>query len=246
MAPYSPPLAGGEYLEEIASWAFPDSIEVDRLVEGGAPAATILERSRNDRGTLICMATHGRSGITRWMLGSVAYKVLHAAHSPVLLIRPVEETDPLVSVQIKTLLAPLDGSGLAEQILPHVNALAAKLRLSVNLLRAYTFPPDAYLVGDGLYMEPLSRYREAVAQDVEKYLADKAELVRSAGLSRVEALAVSGNAAQEIISFADRTPNCMIAMSTHGKTGLDAWYVGSVAEKIVHRSTKPVLLVRPE
>ena len=94
------------------------------------------------------MSTHGYSGPKRWLLGSVAEKVLHALTGDVLLVRP-EDVEGSGDVQVKTILVPLDGSEVAEKILPTVSELAMGLSLGVQLVhvtkRVYTGPPDAFL-----------------------------------------------------------------------------------------------------
>ncbi|MGE5303362.1 MAG: universal stress protein [Alphaproteobacteria bacterium] len=246
MTPYAPPLQGDEYLKEIADWAFPVTLRVHRSVEVANPTQAILQYAGTDHGTLIAMATHGLTGIHGWMMGSVAYKVVHATRNPVLLIRPTEEGDPGVAVKLETVLTPLDGSGLADRILPHVIALAKKLSLEVTLVRTYTVPPDNYFVGDGLYLDTLARERDAFKQEIEDYLAGKTEEIRAAGLSRVSPIAIHGDPAGEIIDCARNTPNSLIAMSTHGRSGFGRWLMGSVAEKVVQYSRNPVLVIRPE
>lgn len=235
-----------EYLKEIGNWAFPAGVEFERCVEIDNPTEAILRHAGEHRRSLIAMATHGLSGIRGWTMGSVAYKVVHAATNPVLLIRPVEEGDPGVAVRLQTILAPLDGSGLADRILPHVIALARKLALEVSLIRAYTVPPDNYIIGDGLYLDALARQRDAFKQEIENYLAGKSEEIRAGGVSRVSPIASHGDAAAEIIDCARNTQNSLIAMSTHGRSGIDRWLLGSVAEKVVQYSRNPVLLLRPE
>jgi nucleotide-binding universal stress UspA family protein len=245
MTPFAPPLQGGEYLKAISDGHFPPSIRVNTAVEGGKTAETIVSCAALDRGTLIAMATHGLSGIQSLFLGSVAYKVVHAAANPLLLVRPVEGHDPSKPIQIKTLLVPLDGSALAEKVLPHVIALAKRIDLEVNLVQAYTVPPESYIVGDGLYMDVLRRQAEAIHKGVDDYLSAKTQELQAEGVSRVVAVAVKGDAAEEIIDLARKTPNCLIAMSTHGRSGIGRWILGSVAAKVVHHSRNPVLVIRP-
>jgi nucleotide-binding universal stress UspA family protein len=227
-------------------WAFPASVKFHRSVEAANPTEAILRHAAADRSTLIAMATHGLSGIRGWAMGSVAYKVVHATRNPVLFIRPTEEGDPGVAVKLGTVLVPLDGSGLADRILPHVVALAKKLSLEVTLIRAYMVPPDTYIVGDGLYMDALASQRAAFKQEIDDYLTGKTEEIRAAGLNRVSPVAIHGDAAGEIIDCARNTQNSLIAMSTHGRSGLGRWLMGSVAEKVVQHSRDPVLLIRPE
>lgn len=240
------PSKGNDYLKEIGDWAFPASVKFHRSLEIANPTEAILRHAAAERQTLIAIATHGLSGIRGWTMGSVAYKVVHATRNPVLLIRPTEEGDPGVAVKLGTVLVPVDGSGLADRILPHVIALAKKLSLEVTLIRAYTIPPDNYFVGDGLYLDTLARGREAMKQEIDDYLTGKTEQIRAAGLSRVSPIAIEGEAAGEIIDCARNTQNGLIAMSTHGRSGLGRWLMGSVAEKVVQYSRNPVLVIRPE
>jgi nucleotide-binding universal stress UspA family protein len=240
------PSKGNEYLKEIGDWAFPASVQFHHSIEVANPTEAILRHAAADRSTLIAMATHGLSGIHGWVMGSVAYKVVHATRNPVLLIRPTEEGDPGIAVKLGTVLVPLDGSGLADRILPHVIALCQKLKLEATLIRAYTLPPDTYMVGDGLYMDALARQRAAFKQEIDDYLTGKVEELRAGGLSRLSPIATHGDPAEQIIDFARNTQNSLIAMSTHGRSGVGRWLMGSVAEKIVHHSRNPVLLIRPE
>jgi nucleotide-binding universal stress UspA family protein len=143
-------------------------------------------------------------------------------------------------------LVPLDGSGLADRILPYVIAMAKKLSLEVTLIRAYSMPPDNYVVGDGLYMDTLARELDVFKREIDDYLIGKGEEIRAAGLSRVSPIAAHGDAAAEIIDCARNTQNSLIAMSTHGRSGVGRWLMGSIAEKVVQYSGNPVLLIRPE
>ena len=243
---FAPPLQGGDYLKKISQRHFPPSRTVHGVVEMGRPAEIIAERAAVHPGTLIAMATHGFSGIQRWLLGSVANKVVRTAKNPVLLVRPVEKRDPLEPIQMKTLLVPLDGSGLAEKVLPHVVALAKVLPLEVNLIRVYAPSTESYVVGDGLYVDVLSQERETNRKRAEEYLEGKTQELQAEGMGRVISIAVEGDAAGEIIDLARKTPDSLIAMSTHGRSGVNRWLLGSVAEKVVQHSRDPVLVIRPE
>jgi nucleotide-binding universal stress UspA family protein len=243
MTPYAPPLQDGDFLKQVAERSFSVPVKVSHSVEMGSPAKVIVDRASGDRDMMIAMATHGMSGIQRVILGSVAYKVAHTASNPLLLVRPVAQ--PEDPIRLKTLLVPLDGSNLADKILPHVVAVAQKVDLEVILLRAYTFPTETFLVGDGLYMEALSREREAIRKGIDDFLSAKSWELQSEGLNRISGLGVQGEPAHEIIDLARRTPNCLIAMSTHGRSGLERWVLGSVAEKVIHYSRDPVLMIRP-
>jgi len=87
LAPYSPPMQGGDYLEKIAA-SFSGFTNVKCAIELGNPAEVIINTASAEPGTLVAMATHGYSGAMRWLLGSVAEKALHALDSDLLLVRP--------------------------------------------------------------------------------------------------------------------------------------------------------------
>jgi nucleotide-binding universal stress UspA family protein len=229
--PFFPPLPAREYFKQVSANYFPPSVRLANIEEYGKPAEVIVERAKSDPACLIAMATHGLSGIRRWLLGSVASKVVQTANNPVLLIRPDENRDPASQAQLKTIFVPLDGSSVAEKIFPHVITLAKKMALEVQLLRVYALPLDPYVVGDGLYVGDLPQRREAIRQEVESYLDTKTQELRSEGLREVTSLAIEGDPASEIIDLACRTPNNLIAMSTHGRGGVGRWVLGSVRRR---------------
>jgi nucleotide-binding universal stress UspA family protein len=244
-AEFLPPPTPGEYLKRIAAASLPASFRVDCIEASGKPAEMIVERAKGDRGCLIAMATHGLSGARRWLLGSVASRVAHTTTNPLLFIRPLEDQQATAQIELKVVFVPLDGSGLAEKILPDVITLARKMNLEVHLVRIYTLPADAYVVGDGVYMQALTQQREAMRAEVETYLEGKVEQLRAEGLDRVLSTAIEGDPAGEIIDLACRTPNNLVAMSSHGRSGIKQWVLGSVAEKVIHHSRDPVLVIRP-
>lgn len=243
--PFWPPLPSREYLKETSA-NYLSSLRVEQTETTGKPAAVIVDRAAADPGCLIAMATHGLSGIRRWVLGSVTSKVVQTATNPLLLIRPAETGEPASQIQLKTMFVPLDGSGLAESILPHVVALAKKMQLEVHLLRVYSLPVNSYLIGDGVYVDHLPKRKEALQKEAETYLEGKTEKLRAEGLNRVVSTAIEGDAAGEIIDLACRTPDNLLAMSTHGRSGVGRWMLGSVAEKVIQNSRDPVLIVRPK
>ncbi len=127
-----------QYLRGVAG-TFPGA-NVKCTVEKGTAAEVIIEKAAADKGTLISMATHGRSGINRWLLGSVAEKVLRGATNPLLLIRATEEAKTEGKASLRTVIVPLDGSELAEQMLPTVAEWAKKLKLEVVYSAPTPFP----------------------------------------------------------------------------------------------------------
>jgi len=212
----------------------------------------IVDLAAAQAGTLIAMTTHGYSGAQRWLLGSVADKVLHAAPNPLLLVRPAQG-DGGGEARLKTVLVPLDGSGLAEKVLPTVAALASSLALEVVLVQIFVqfnfAPPDAFLPFLG---SNFPQQREIWAQaraEADSYLDAKVEGLRAQGLPHVSSLLIeggAGGAAAEIIDLARKTADNLVAMSTHGRSGMSRWILGSVTERVVRYSNDPVLVLRPQ
>jgi nucleotide-binding universal stress UspA family protein len=250
LAPFSPPLQGSEYLKKIAA-SFPGVPDIKCTVELGNPADTIIDIAAAEPASLIAMATHGYSGAKRWLLGSVAEKVLRGAKNDLLLLRSVNGTSS-GSAEFKTILAPLDTSPLAEEILPVVAELGLKLELPVALVHVvkhfYSAPPEAFLPVFGANPPNLKRLREEARAEANRYLSEKAVQLRAQGLTHVEAVVVDGGAdgaAAAIIDLAEKTENGLIVMSSHGGTDISRWLIGSVTERVVRHSNGPVLVIRP-
>ena len=215
--------------------------KVKSLVEKGKAEDVVIEKAAADKNTLIVMATHGRSGIQRWLLGSVADKVLHGATNHVLLVRANDGGKTDGEAALKTVIVPLDGSTLAEQVLPYVVELAKKINLSLALMRAYALPPAISAEDYGFYSADLLDHLEAEARD---YLAEKVNEVKQKGIENVTSVVNTGYGAEEIITLGRHTPDNFIAMSTHGRSGIQRWVLGSVTDRVVRHSGDPVLIIR--
>ncbi|MFQ5917231.1 MAG: universal stress protein [Candidatus Binatia bacterium] len=225
-----------DYIKALAC-SFPDSSTVNCFVEIGIPAEVILNRAASQSDALITMSTHGRSGLPRWLLGSVASKVLHASTNPMLLVRATAETKTSDEATLKTILVPLDGSPLSEQVLPHVTALAKKMTLDVILLRVY----DPQAQGFRPYMDLISK----IVRDAAKtYLEEKVRQLQGEGLKKASYLLLQGSSAGEIVDIARATPDSFVTMCTHGKSGIKRWVLGSVTDRVVRHSEDPVLVIR--
>ena len=227
------------YLEAIAQSI--QGAQVTCVVEKGKAEDVVIERAATDKDMLIIMATHGRSGMQRWVLGSVADKVLHGSTNHLLLIRANEQGKAVGDGALKTVIVPLDGSPLAETVLPYVVDLAKKMRLEVVLMRAYALPPSVAGEDYGFYSADFLDQIEAEARD---YLAEKVKEVKGKGLENVSSVVNVGYGAEEIITLARKTPDNFIAMSTHGRSGIKRWVLGSVTERVVRHSGDPVLIIR--
>jgi nucleotide-binding universal stress UspA family protein len=228
------------YLGEVAKTFQGENVRC--TVEQGAAAGNIINKAGTDKSTLIAMATHGRSGLSRWLLGSIAEKVLRAANNPLLLIRANKEASTDGRATLASVTVPLDGSKLAESILPQVVELANAIKLRVRLMRTYSVADtisryEAYSSG----FEALSAKSKS---QVSSYLDEKVEQLKNEGLIDVVSLASEGKPAEMIIEAMRGAQNGLIAMCTHGRSGVNRWLLGSVTEKVVRHSGNPVLVVR--
>jgi nucleotide-binding universal stress UspA family protein len=229
-----------EYLTDVAKSFSGDVIAC--TVAKGSIEEIILNKGEADSDTLIAMATHGRSGLTRWLLGSVAEKVLRAANNHLLLVRADEETASDGKATLDSVTVPLDGSELAESILSPVVELSKAMRLGVHLIRSYSVTDMIASYED--YLSNLEDLPERSKNEATSYLNAKVQELKKLGLTDVSAYASERGPAETIIEAAKGAPNSMIAMCTHGRSGVGRWVLGSVTEKVVRHSGNPVLVVR--
>jgi nucleotide-binding universal stress UspA family protein len=232
-----------DYLRRLIP-SFPKSVKVDASVEVGTAAEVIVSAGASHSGALIAMATHGRSGLQRWIIGSVADKVLHAASNHLLLVRP-QDAPPRTGEEesLKSLVVPLDGSILAETVLPHAIELARGLGAEIILLRSYALPLSMYSGTDD-YVPNIEELNAQLREEAQEYLDGKVAELKGKGITKVSAVLVEGSGAAEIIDFAKKTPANLVAMCTHGRSGVGRWVLGSVTERVVQRSGDPVLVIR--
>jgi nucleotide-binding universal stress UspA family protein len=198
-----------------------------RVVEGRA-AEGILDVAKEERATLIALATHGRSGIARWVLGSVAEKVVRASPVPVLVVRSFKGTGKEAvpagsgNLSVKKILVPLESTRAAMDIVPSVLELAQVFGSQVLLVNVCEGPACAV---------PVPQITRAF------------ERLREGGIT-VEPLMRQGDPAVEILEACRQEGADLIAMTTHGHTGVSRWMLGSVAEKVLRASPVPLLIIR--
>jgi nucleotide-binding universal stress UspA family protein len=230
-----------QYLKKIAS-SF-SGVNVGCTVERGRPEDVIVEKAAADKTTLIAMATHGRSGMSRWLLGSIAEKVLRAATNPLLLVRASEEALTEGEAVLRSIIVPLDGSELAESVLPTAVKFARLFNVGMVLFRTYELPASAYY-GRENYRPNYEELKNRVKEQAQDYLDKRIEAIKAEGVQRVSSVLIEGSGPNEIIDYARKTPNALITMCTHGRSGVKRWVLGSVTEKVVRHSGDPVLVMR--
>lgn len=218
----------------IAQHCAPKGVAAEVAVPIGDAAAKIVETAEVIEARYIAMATHGRSGLKRWRLGSVADRVARTSPMPAVLYRPQPEA-PFPG-QFARILVPLDGSEHSQIALAEAHPIALATGATIRLLRAVNVFVPLAPIGTGLAFDQANREAEAYAQ---RYLADAA--ARYAG-PPFETAVVVGSASHTILEAAETVD--LIVMGTHGRGGLPRLALGSVADAVVRGSGKPVMLVR--
>lgn len=177
----------------------------------------------------VVMATHGRSGIGKALLGSVAEDLLKATERPVLLLGP--SANPLPSITGGVMVVSTDGSATSAAILPRAAGWAKALGLSVRVV--------SVTKADGT---PLGQLDHA---ELTTRMEAAADVFRAEGIAVDIETLTGSDAAAALVEFAKHLPAAMMAMSTHARTGWDRTALGSVAMKVVHDAPCPVLVQKP-
>jgi len=211
-----------------------------KVIISNATADEIVGYVDKERIDLIIMASHGRTGIGRWVMGSVTDKVVRASKQPIVIIR-VKDGHP--DVREKTLLnkilVPLDGSKGSEIVLPYIEELASKLQAEVTIL--HVLVPD-YVQGETANYKYLEELRKSSRDYIEKV----STRLKEKGLNSKSELreVITDHEAEAIIKYADEIEVDLVAMATHGRSGISRWAFGSVASKVLHEGNTPILMVR--
>jgi nucleotide-binding universal stress UspA family protein len=230
------------YLEALASGMSGQGVDIETAVPFGDAAEEILVEIGLRKADLVVMCTHGRSGLGRWIYGSVAEQVLHRSPVPVVLVHPTGDATTLEPEPGRTsFLVPLDGSAFAEAALPHAAALARSFGGRILLVRAFEPPIAAYSYA---VVSPVQISSEELQQEAESYLKEVAVRLRGDGLP-VETIVREGWPAAIIARQGGALGPGLIIMATHGRTGVARLFLGSVALEVVRRSPLPVMLIRP-
>ena len=224
-----------KYLDTVAAKLRKTGLSVSRSFRTGNPASRIVEVAETEADTLVAMSTRGRSGITRWLMGSVTDKVLRGTSCSMLIVRGradgVDESD----LKIGRIVAPLDGSKRSEQSLPPAVSLARAMGIGVSLI--YAMQAETEPSG------PPGRAHQ-VETLADEYLEEIRDELRQEGVGSVEQHVQLGDPAEVILEFAEGTPDCLIVMATHGRSPMQRWLLGSVTDRVSRHSTCPVLVVR--
>ncbi len=233
------------YLEGVAANDVLKGIYVKTEVAVGLIAPIILSIAASSRTDIIVMGSHGFTGVTRWMMGSVAEKVARYADVPVLVLR---EGGSLPTEQFHhepegpRILVPLDGSQNAEAALGPATSLAMALSVSgkgaLHLIHVVNDEASNTVNMARKYLDTIIHDRDAILREAALHLTLTSSIV------------IDKDVAHAIVSTAEQGPEernhfDVIALSTHGYGGLQRWITGSVTGRVLNTTRLPVLVVRP-
>ncbi len=238
-------------------------IEIKTKVLFGLPVQQLLAFAETPGIDLIVLCSHGRTGFTRWVLGSVAHALVHQCTMPVLVLRQGETPSslaPIASSGSLRTLVPLDGSPLAETALRPAAyltaALAAAGQGALHLSQVVKLSPTT--AEEGL----ASERNDEILQHARTYLSQAEERLFPEGkdlrLSLTHSVELAPDVASALLRLAEHgtvgktnedigeSNLCnLIAISTHGREGLERWVMGSVTDRLLNTTKLPMLIVRP-
>ncbi len=220
-----------EYLRETRSRASLSGVSIRTLVVDGDRALAITNTAAANDIDLIVMSTHARRGVSRLLLGNVAGKVIRQIDTPVLLLRK-----PL---NLRHMLITLDGSELAERVIEPALALAAASGSQITLLQVGT----EARTGSGERESATAEHGESAAAAMAYLDAVRARYAHTD--LEIDMAWKAGAVAETILSFAAAHEIDLIAMTTHGRSGLRKLVYGSVTEKVLCDSGCAMLIIRP-
>lgn len=215
----------------------PDGLDTAgaRVVPGADPASALVAlAAETDPPGLLCVSSRGRSALGEVVFGSVTAQVLRTLHAPLLIVGPAFEAP---HPRWRRLLVCLDGSDTSASILPAVSAWARHLDLDVHLLHV------GYPLGDGHVGDFVVPEEERTAA---RQVVAAAAGLESAGITVRWTIEERTQVAAGIVERASKGRADLIALATHGRTGLARLVAGSVALEVVRRADVPVLTTRPE
>jgi nucleotide-binding universal stress UspA family protein len=213
------------YLAEMAEKTRSQGVQVVTRVEQRDPPGVILGAvAEEPDSSLVVMATHSRSASFRAVLGSVADEVVRRSPVPVLLLPPAY--DAAWTATLLQVLVPLDGSAIAERALAPAVEISQTLGASVSLLHV---------------IDPEARFE---AQTADQYLNDRAASLQGK-VNSITTSVVAGKPAERILKAVEEQPAHVIAMATHGRSGIARALLGSVTTAVMAAAKVPVLVVGP-
>ncbi len=220
-----------------------DGFGVETAVERDVAAApAILNYAAEHDVDIIVAGTHGHRGVKRILLGSVAEEVVRRAGCPVLTVRAPNGEPAQIDGAVSSILVPVDFSEHSREALRYAREIAALYDAEIQLLHVVeeNLHPAFYVGGVGSIYDVQPDLDEKASTELQTFF-DKTE---GPAIDTVTTHVRTGRAARQITKLAESTTADLLVMSTHGLTGLEHFFMGSVAEKVVRRSPIPVFTVK--
>ncbi|HEY3112431.1 MAG TPA: universal stress protein [Gemmatimonadaceae bacterium] len=216
--------------------------EISADLEQGPIADILLGYAKRNEVDLIVISSHGRRGVARLSLGSVTDSLIRGTTIPVLVVKPkASYLEPEATKEFHSIIVPLDGSSLAEQILTRVVPLAKLEDAEITLLHVLT-------PSDGVYESGETRipWWEKRVAGAQAYLSRRASEIRLQGVATTIDVVVGERIAESITDYARREKADLIAIATHGRGGLARVLRGSVADGVTKSAMSSILVFHPD
>lgn len=208
----------------------------------GYTSEEIVKLSESIGADLIVVATHGRSGLSHMLFGSVCDKILRLSHAPVLAVKPHERefvSEDGQAIRLKKIMCPVDFSDFSHAALPLAKQLARKFDASIELVHVV----DARLDYPEWTAQAAVNNSAQLAESAEKELNELAETMDGIKTTVKVVVGISHTA---LINIVKDDNIDLVVMPSHGRKGITHALLGSVAEKVVRLAPSPVLVVRPD
>lgn len=248
------------YLEGVAKSDVLAGTKTETEAVTGAIAPSILSAIESLQADLVVMCSHGYTGFKRWSLGSVAHKLVPHSPVPVLVLRDGGVVPATAAQQPMRAFVPLDGSPLSEAALEPaaqlVAALAPSAQRALHLMRVVDIPASY-----GKFRSSVDTYYDAgvrgeAKREYEVYLDTVAKRFTEGDLAKYNlsvttSVAIDMDVAEGIVLAAEQAGGTelsgysLIVMATHGRGGVQRWVLGSVAERVLHTTRAPLMVVHP-
>lgn len=237
-----------EYLSKVVERVAADcGGKVTTAVRAGNIVEKLLAEVESSSADATVMATHGRGGLSRVWLGSIATGFLHETDKPLILVRPEsgDGSEPVVHWGFAKLLIPLDGSELSELVLGYAIEFGAAFGADYHLTRIVIPPVDVASPYTPPSIDVTSSLIQASEKIAAEYLEERAAPLRERGLKVTTSVGIETQAGRGILEAVEQQACDSIAMATHGRVGLTRTLLGSAADKVLRGADVPLLLYRP-
>ena len=229
---------GNRTLQTVADWGTEAAIETTTaVIKNGDPVHdAILEYTSENDIELVVMGTQGRGSVGRFMLGSVTTHTVRESHVPVMTVRE----DTMASPALESILVPFDGSSGARSAVDHAIDLARGTDATLRFVTVV----DYGVVAGGEFNAGM--VLDTIKEGEEKALESVVDEVEKAGVDVEDASVYVASPFRKIVNYAEENDVDCIVMGTHGRSGIDRVLIGSVTERVIRKTTVPVITTKPK